>query len=70
MSTRHSKDEAEFLSSTITRWTREPWNFVRECFGVTPDQWQDEALHMIAKPETRRMALKACKEPGKTALPA
>jgi hypothetical protein len=56
------------LTGTVQRWAAEPWAFVRECFGVTPDAWQDHALHLVAKPETRRLALKACKGPGKTAL--
>ena len=60
--------EPHFLTGTVKRWHDAPWSFVRENFGVEPDGWQDEALHLIAKPETRRLALKACKGPGKTAL--
>lgn len=36
---------------------------VRELFNVVPDAWQDEAL--AAFPTSPRMALKACKGPGK-----
>ncbi len=52
----------------MREWVDQPWQFVRACFGATPEPWQDEALHLIAKPEVRRLALKACKGPGKTAL--
>lgn len=37
---------------------------VRELFGATPDQWQDDALACF--PSTPRLALQACKGPGKT----
>jgi phage terminase large subunit len=56
------------MSTTVRRWALEPWRFVRDAFGVEPDAWQDDALRLIAKPETRRLALKACKGPGKTAV--
>lgn len=59
--------EADF-TRRMARYAREPWRLVRNLFGAEPEAWQDEALHQIAKPETRRMALKACKGPGKTAL--
>ena len=58
----------DWFTSELRRWAAEPWNFVREAFDLEPDAWQDDALHRIAKPETRRLALKACKGPGKTAL--
>ncbi len=39
---------------------------VRELFGVTPDAWQDEALSVF--PTSPRLALIACKGPGKTTV--
>lgn len=60
--------ETPYVSGQIKLWAREPWTMVRDLFGTTPDAWQDDALHLIAKRETRRLALKACKGPGKTAL--
>lgn len=39
---------------------------VRELFGVTPDAWQDDALALF--PKRQRLALKACKGPGKTTV--
>ena len=42
--------------------------FVRELFGVVPDPWQVEVLE--AFPHRQRLAMKACKGPGKTAVEA
>lgn len=58
----------EEFGDAIRVWAREPWTFVRQAFGVEPDVWQDEALRAIGNPETERLAMKACKGPGKTAL--
>ena len=52
----------------LERWRADADAFVRECIGVTPDPWQTAALQAASKPETERMAMKACKGPGKTAL--
>lgn len=53
-------------SDRIRLWRERPDIFVRECFNVTPDGWQDEAL--LAFPHNPRMALKASKGVGKSAL--
>lgn len=53
-------------ADNILRWKRRPDLFVREVFGVTPDAWQDEVLK--AFPHKLRIALKACKGPGKTSV--
>jgi phage terminase large subunit len=50
----------------IRLWREKPQVFVREVFGVTPDAWQDDVLAMF--PTSPRMAMKACKGPGKTAV--
>jgi len=47
-------------------WLEKPQVFVREVFGVTPDPWQDDILE--AFPHNQRIAMQACKGPGKTAL--
>ncbi len=52
----------------IRLWREKPHVFVREMFGATPDAWQDEVLE--AFPSKPRIAMKACKGPGKTALEA
>jgi hypothetical protein len=40
--------------------------FVREVFKATPDPWQDEVL--AAFPDSQRLAMKACKGPGKSTI--
>lgn len=50
-------------ADTIRRWREHPDIFVRECFRVTPDPWQDEVLKKF--PTQQRIALQACKGPGK-----
>lgn len=52
----------------ILRWADDAVLFVRECIGVEPDAWQLDALRAISRPETERLAMKACKGPGKTAV--
>lgn len=39
---------------------------MRDVFGVTPDAWQDDTLAMF--PTSPRIAMKACKGPGKTCV--
>jgi phage terminase large subunit len=53
-------------ADNILRWIERPDIFVREVFGVTPDPWQDDVLR--AFPTHQRIAMQACKGPGKTAL--
>lgn len=47
-------------------WRERPSSMVRELFHVEPDAWQLEALD--AFPTTPRLAMKACKGPGKTTV--
>ncbi len=55
-------------AAKLAAWADDPPAFVREMFGVTPDPWQDEVLR--AFPKAPRIAMKACKGPGKTAVEA
>lgn len=50
----------------IRSWRDNPVKFVRECFGVEPDEWQKEVLMAFAT--KNRIAMKACKGPGKTTV--
>lgn len=52
----------------LYQWRKDPILFVREVFGVEPDEWQKEVL--IAFSKHNRVATKACKGPGKTAVDA
>lgn len=60
--------EREFLTSEIRAWKKDANLFVRQVLGVVPDRWQERALRLISNPRTRRLAFKACKGPGKTAV--
>lgn len=50
----------------LLRWRRRPDVMVRELFGITPDPWQEDVLQ--AFPHKPRIAMKASKGPGKTAV--
>jgi phage terminase large subunit len=52
----------------ILRWKRDPIAFVREVLGAEPDPWQTKVLNDVAK--SQRVAMKACKGPGKSCLMA
>src|ERR1017187_5775454 len=54
------------IADQIARWREHPAGMVRDLFHVEPDIWQAEALESF--PSSPRMALKACKGPGKSAV--
>lgn len=56
------------VAEKLAHYRQKPSDMVREMFGVEPDLWQAEALD--AFPTTPRLALKACKGPGKTTVEA
>lgn len=56
----------ETATQKLSEWRQRPDIFVREVFGVTPDPWQEEVLK--AFPLNQRVALMACKGPGKTCV--
>lgn len=47
-------------------WRESPLAFVRDMWSVEPDPWQVDVLE--AFPHNQRLAMKACKGPGKTAV--
>ena len=53
----------------IRRWRIDPVQFVRDCFGVEPDAWQKDALACLGgEPNPKRkLCMKACTGPGKSA---
>lgn len=56
-------------ASRIRHWRESiegPLDFVRENFHVEPDEWQKDALRALVT--DTRIAMKACKGPGKTAF--
>jgi hypothetical protein len=60
------KNLAKIAKDNIRRWRADPVCFVREVFLVEPDEWQIDFLRAYA--EGNRIAAKACKGPGKTAV--
>lgn len=52
----------------IAEWRTNPRLFCRDCFGVELDDWQDETMGHLGQPGRKRVALKACAGPGKTAV--
>lgn len=57
-------------TSRIRAWRESPAQFVHENFGVEPDAWQMEVLQSLGGGFTprRRLHMKACTGPGKTAV--
>jgi phage terminase large subunit len=53
-------------AAVLDKWRQHPAAMVRDLFGVEPEAWQEEALE--AFPHSPRIAMKACKGPGKTAV--
>lgn len=53
-------------SKLIRSWRENPVKFVREVFGAIPDLWQEKVLlALLTEP---RIAMSACKGPGKSCL--
>lgn len=55
-------------SLRIREWRHDPVKFVRDVFHAEPDAWQLDVLTMAGKPGRKRIAMKACAGPGKTAV--
>jgi len=53
----------------IQQWRRDPVKFATECFGITPDPWQVDAMRVLGGDydPARRLCMKACTGPGKSA---
>src|SRR6266576_4087041 len=56
--------------ATLLRWKADPVAMVREAFEAEPEPYQAEALMAFANPAIERIAMKACKGPGKTTTEA
>lgn len=55
-------------SRKIEAWRCDPLLFVREVFHAEPDAWQADVLQLLGRPGRKRIAMKACAGPGKTAV--
>lgn len=60
----------EDAQARIRLWRTDPVQFVRDNFGVEPDEWQKDALALVggAPKANRRLCMKACTGPGKSAV--
>ncbi len=56
----------EQATEKIRHWRSDPVLFVRENFKVEPDTWQINALEALGNSKKQRIAIPACKGPGKT----
>jgi phage terminase large subunit len=61
-------EEQRKASRRIKEWRYDPVKFVRDVFHAEPDVWQMEVLAYAGKPGRKRIAMKACAGPGKTAV--
>lgn len=72
-------EQRAYLVAGIRRWRHEPWTYARQVHGFEPEPYQDEFLHALVgldvdgrplPPEQvhQRLALVACKGPGKSAV--
>lgn len=55
----------------VRAWREDPVRFVADNFGVEPDAWQVDALRLLSGAEPnprRRVCMKACTGPGKSAV--
>lgn len=52
--------------AVFDEWADNPVKFVRDNFGVEPDEWQRDVLESLLV--DRRIAMSACKGPGKSAV--
>ena len=59
--------EEERALANLSRWKRQPVDFVRDNFGVEPDVFQITVLNWYRDGETH-IAMQACKGPGKTCV--
>jgi len=61
--------QLEKARAKIREWRHDPVKFAVEVFGVTPDQWQVEAMQELGgeRNQARMLCMKACTGPGKSA---
>lgn len=59
--------EREHAVEQLARWRNSVGNFAFELFGFVPDEWQRQAFEAWDRGD-QRIALQACKGPGKTAV--
>jgi phage terminase large subunit len=63
-----TKQPSLAATERIREWKRDAVKFVRDVFHAEPDAWQHDALDYLSRPGRKRLALKACAGPGKSAV--
>jgi hypothetical protein len=60
---------AEKARERIREWRRDPVKFAVDVFGIEPDQWQVDAMQALGGEynSARRLCMRACTGPGKSA---
>lgn len=58
--------KSEAARQQLLVWRADPVRFAHDVLGFTPDRWQEIVLRAVVK--DRRVAMIACKGPGKSAL--
>lgn len=60
---------ADKARARIQEWRRDPVKFAVDCFGIQPDPWQVDAMRELGGDynPARRLCMKACTGPGKSA---
>lgn len=61
-----SDEKAQKAAELVARWKNDPVLFARQVLGFIPDPWQEAVLRACVT--HRRLAMIACKGPGKSAL--
>ena len=54
----------------VKRWRDDPVFFVTDELKAEPDAWQVDVLRLLPDPAVKRIAMKACVGPGKSATMA
>lgn len=64
-----SIEEFERCHNVIHEWRRDPVKFAVDVFGISPDPWQVDAMRVLGGEynPARRLCMKACTGPGKSA---
>ena len=62
--------QIDLIRAKLSEWRFDANLFAWECFGFEPDNWQRLFLEYLVDPKRQRIALKAAKGPGKTAVEA
>ncbi len=57
-------------TARIREWRGDALKFAVDTMGFEPDEWQVDALRAASVPGRKRLAMKACAGPGKTAVEA